>query len=364
MVRRPNSSSEDGVFRCGACGAELFRSRREVRLGLRLAELLRADGRGRGRDRGGRAATACGASRSAAPRATRTSGTCSPTARTRPASATASTRSRSTSRLRTTSAVSGTGFDLPRRQSVLGSTLDAFGDAQGELEEGKREAVDVKSDRLAGARRRERRGRAARQRASPSPRGRSGTRRAVPALLRHAGRHPPALGRGRAASEVVASPSNKGNGMTSTPTAGCSSASTSTSSLVRMEPDGTARPRGARLPLPGQGAEQPERRRASRSDGSIYFSDPWYGRMPGFGVERERELGLQGVFRIAPGGGDAAARRRQGRVRAAERPLLLARRVAALHQRHPRRATSRSTTSTPTARSPTAGCSSTASARA
>jgi gluconolactonase len=40
-----------------------------------------------------------------------------------------------------------------------------------------------------------------------------------------------------------------------------------------------------------------------RSDGTIYFSDPWYGRMPGFGIERERELGWQGVFRIAPDGG-------------------------------------------------------------
>ena len=40
-----------------------------------------------------------------------------------------------------------------------------------------------------------------------------------------------------------------------------------------------------------------------RSDGSIYFSDPWYGRFPGFGIERERELGWQGVFRIPPGGG-------------------------------------------------------------
>jgi gluconolactonase len=40
-----------------------------------------------------------------------------------------------------------------------------------------------------------------------------------------------------------------------------------------------------------------------RSDGSIYFTDPWYGRMPGFGIERERELGWQGVYRIPPGGG-------------------------------------------------------------
>src|SRR6266511_4355194 len=40
------------------------------------------------------------------------------------------------------------------------------------------------------------------------------------------------------------------------------------------------------------------------NDGSIYFSDPWYGRMPVFGVERDRELGFQGVYRIGPGGGD------------------------------------------------------------
>jgi gluconolactonase len=40
-----------------------------------------------------------------------------------------------------------------------------------------------------------------------------------------------------------------------------------------------------------------------RSDGSIYFSDPWYGRMAAHGAERPRELGWQGVFRIPPGGG-------------------------------------------------------------
>ena len=39
-----------------------------------------------------------------------------------------------------------------------------------------------------------------------------------------------------------------------------------------------------------------------KSDGSIYFSDPWYGRMPVFGVERPRQLGFQGVYRIPPGG--------------------------------------------------------------
>ena len=39
-------------------------------------------------------------------------------------------------------------------------------------------------------------------------------------------------------------------------------------------------------------------------DGSILFTDPTYGRMPGFGLEREQELDFQGVYRIPPGGGD------------------------------------------------------------
>jgi gluconolactonase len=39
------------------------------------------------------------------------------------------------------------------------------------------------------------------------------------------------------------------------------------------------------------------------SDGSIIFTDPTYGRMPGFGIERSQELDFQGVYRIPPGGG-------------------------------------------------------------
>ena len=45
-------TKDEGVYRCRACGAELFDSDDQVRLGHRLAELLRADGRRRGRDRG------------------------------------------------------------------------------------------------------------------------------------------------------------------------------------------------------------------------------------------------------------------------------------------------------------------------
>ncbi len=42
---------------------------------------------------------------------------------------------------------------------------------------------------------------------------------------------------------------------------------------------------------------------ACTPSGAIYFSDPWYGRMPVYGVERPRQLGFQGVYRVPPGGG-------------------------------------------------------------
>jgi len=40
------------------------------------------------------------------------------------------------------------------------------------------------------------------------------------------------------------------------------------------------------------------------SDGSIIFTDPTYGRMPGFGLEREQDLDFQGVYRLPADGGD------------------------------------------------------------
>ncbi|MFT5089276.1 MAG: gluconolactonase [Candidatus Latescibacterota bacterium] len=41
-----------------------------------------------------------------------------------------------------------------------------------------------------------------------------------------------------------------------------------------------------------------------KSDGAIYFTDPTYGRMDGFGLLREQELDFQGVYRIDPVSGD------------------------------------------------------------
>ena len=73
-----------------------------------------------------------------------------------------------------------------------------------------------------------------------------------------------------------------------------------TSSLVRERKDGVRETlayhwRGQYLNSPNDVCV--------RSDGTIYFTDPWYGRKPHYGVERERDLGWQGVFRIPPGGG-------------------------------------------------------------
>jgi gluconolactonase len=39
-----------------------------------------------------------------------------------------------------------------------------------------------------------------------------------------------------------------------------------------------------------------------KSDGFLYFSDPTYGRMPVFGVERPQDLDFQGVYRLAEDG--------------------------------------------------------------
>ncbi len=99
----------------------------------------------------------------------------------------------------------------------------------------------------------------------------------------------------------VMHPSNKGNGMTYDADLNLLVCEHVTSSLVRELPDGTRETiathfEGKELNSPNDVIVAP--------DGAIYFSDPWYGRMPVFGEERERELGWQGVFRIPPGGGD------------------------------------------------------------
>jgi len=39
-----------------------------------------------------------------------------------------------------------------------------------------------------------------------------------------------------------------------------------------------------------------------RSDGTIYFTDPTYGRMQAYGFPREQDMDVQGVYRITPDG--------------------------------------------------------------
>jgi gluconolactonase len=102
----------------------------------------------------------------------------------------------------------------------------------------------------------------------------------------------------------VANPSNKGNGMTWDLDGRLLVCEHVTSSLVRMDPDGTGSGRevvashydGKELNSPNDVIV--------KSDGAIYFTDPTYGRMPVFGVEREQELDFQGVYRLPPGGGE------------------------------------------------------------
>ncbi len=97
----------------------------------------------------------------------------------------------------------------------------------------------------------------------------------------------------------VRRPANKCNGMTYDADLNLIVCEHATSSLVRERPDGrreilASRFEGKELNSPNDVCV--------RSDGSITFTDPWYGRMPGFGVERPRELGFQGVYRVTPDG--------------------------------------------------------------
>jgi gluconolactonase len=104
--------------------------------------------------------------------------------------------------------------------------------------------------------------------------------------------------------QEVANPSNKGNGMTLDHDGRLIVCEHVTSSVVRMDPDGTGSGREV-LATHYEGRElNSPNDVVVKSDGAIYFTDPTYGRMPGFGIEREQDLDFQGVYRIAPEGGD------------------------------------------------------------
>lgn len=101
----------------------------------------------------------------------------------------------------------------------------------------------------------------------------------------------------RSGVREVMNPSHKGNGMTYDAGLNLLVCEHATSSVTRFSPDGTrtvlcSHFEGRELNSPND--------LCVKSDGSIWFTDPWYGRMPGFGVERPRDLGWQGVFRLPP----------------------------------------------------------------
>ena len=98
----------------------------------------------------------------------------------------------------------------------------------------------------------------------------------------------------------VRRPANKCNGMTYDADLDLIVCEHATSLLVRERRDGRREVLASHFE--GQELNSPNDV-CVRSDGSIYFTDPWYGRMRGFGVERPRQLGFQGVYRVPPGGG-------------------------------------------------------------
>jgi gluconolactonase len=102
--------------------------------------------------------------------------------------------------------------------------------------------------------------------------------------------------------ELMMRPNFKGNGMVFEPDGSLLICESVTSILVRLKPDGDRELvayhyQGKYLNSPNDVT--------TRSDGSIYFTDPNYGRwdVP-VGVGRKCDLDFQGVFRVPPGGGD------------------------------------------------------------
>lgn len=102
---------------------------------------------------------------------------------------------------------------------------------------------------------------------------------------------------GRGVTEI-AKPSNKGNGLTYDADLNLLVCEHSTSSVVRISPDGRrevlcSHYQGRELNSPND--------IVVGNDGSIWFTDPTYGRKEHFGVPRPLQLGFQGVYRMKPG---------------------------------------------------------------
>ena len=128
----------------------------------------------------------------------------------------------------------------------------------------------------------------------------------------------------------VKRPANKCNGMTYDADLNLIVCEHATSMLVRERPDGRREVLASHFG--GKELNSPNDV-CVRSDGSIYFTDPIYGRCRIIGVERPRELGFQGVYRVPPAGGRLQLLVERRSLQSAERPLLLPGREASLRQR-------------------------------
>lgn len=94
-------------------------------------------------------------------------------------------------------------------------------------------------------------------------------------------------------------PSNMGNGNTYDAAGRMLTCQHATSSVVRTEKDGTITTLATHYG--GKELNSPNDI-VVRRDGKIYFTDPTYGRMDYFGVERDLEMGAQGVYCVTPDG--------------------------------------------------------------
>lgn len=96
-----------------------------------------------------------------------------------------------------------------------------------------------------------------------------------------------------------ARPSRKGNGMTYDGNLNLLVCEHATSSVARFAGGAEDQREVLASHFEGKELNSPNDIVVGR-DGSIYFTDPTYGRMPVFGVERPTELDFRGVYRIAP----------------------------------------------------------------
>ncbi len=101
---------------------------------------------------------------------------------------------------------------------------------------------------------------------------------------------------------VFRQPSNKANGNTYDAEGRLLTCEHATSRVVRLEANGDL---AVLVSLHGDKELNSPNDIIVTRDGTIWFTDPLAGRKPFFGIPREQQLDFQGVWRIAPGAGDA-----------------------------------------------------------